>query len=235
MKRSSPCSALPSDRSEEIVVSNSMQNSNFLKSPPRQIEVSPEVITPSKKMRTNSDLDNITTNKNVDTQKFDGDFGILNTSKSIAGMILPVSLDDDPSRVTPECSEGGSLSSSDADSTDDDSARGTSPRVNGKHLRRDEVTFNENVSVHQIPLWTEYPADLRQRIWSDASEIYENAARNTVEFLSEGWNWRDVVDDEDMICVSSGELIHPVHFENSVSSNQETSEDYSIEEPLIAL
>mmetsp|Transcript_20360 Transcript_20360/g.40662 ORF Transcript_20360/g.40662 Transcript_20360/m.40662 type:complete len:236 (-) Transcript_20360:171-878(-) len=235
MKRSSPCSSLPSHRSEEIVVSSNVQTTNLLKSPPRQIEVSPEAITPSKKMRTNSDEDNIATNTNVDTKKFDGDFGILCTSKPIVGIILPVSLDDDPLRVTPECSEGGSLSSSDADSTDDDSARVTPPRLNGKRLRRDEVTFNENVSVHQIPLWTEYPADLRQRIWSDASEIYENAARNTVEFLAEGWNWRDVVDDEDMICVSSGELIHPVHFENSVSSNQETSEDDSIEEPFIAL
>ena len=81
-----------------------------------------------------------------------------------------------------------------------------------KSARR--LKFNEEVDVVPIPMRTEYSSRIRSRIWSNAEEIHENAARNSVEFASEGWDWRNVCEDEDMfVCSISGDLVHPVHFD----------------------
>lgn len=52
-------------------------------------------------------------------------------------------------------------------------------------------------------------------MWSSATELYQNAARNSLEFAAEGWNWRTVTDDEHMIVAPSGERIHPIHLIHS--------------------
>ena len=48
-------------------------------------------------------------------------------------------------------------------------------------------------------------------MWSSAAELWENAGRNAKEFGSEGWRWRDAVEDDGMV-VWRGEKVHPVHF-----------------------
>mmetsp|Transcript_18243 Transcript_18243/g.21059 ORF Transcript_18243/g.21059 Transcript_18243/m.21059 type:complete len:199 (+) Transcript_18243:141-737(+) len=81
--------------------------------------------------------------------------------------------------------------------------------------RKKTISFVESVKIFPIPARDEYSKRVQQRIWSNADEIHQNAARNTVEFLSEGWNWRTVMEDEGMhLCVATGELIHPIHYEN---------------------
>lgn len=85
-------------------------------------------------------------------------------------------------------------------------------KIVGSKKKRCE--FNEVVRVVPIPMRTEYSVHMRQRLWSNSFEIQQNAARNTIEFASEGWDWRSVILDESMYtCDKTGELIHPIHYE----------------------
>ena len=65
-----------------------------------------------------------------------------------------------------------------------------------------------------IPSRTEYYSLVKERLWSSANDLYRNAVRNSIEFAAEGWNWRNVADDEQMIRSPSGERIHPIHMMN---------------------
>jgi len=67
---------------------------------------------------------------------------------------------------------------------------------------------------------------VREKLWSSSAELCANAARNSVEFASEGWNWRSVIEDEGMLVhQSSGELIHPIHLRNALSCLSQPGED----------
>lgn len=84
-----------------------------------------------------------------------------------------------------------------------------------KEKTRKRISFDEAVDVVSIPAKDEYEGPVREKIWASVDEIHQNAARNTVEFISEGWNWRNVMEDEGMyLCVVTGERIHPVHYAN---------------------
>lgn len=89
-----------------------------------------------------------------------------------------------------------------------------SPKINSARQRKSRINFNEEVAVVPIPMRGEYSDRMRCRLWSNAEEIYENAARNSIEFASEGWEWRNVCEDDDMyVCSVSKELIHPIHYQ----------------------
>ena len=73
-----------------------------------------------------------------------------------------------------------------------------------------KIAFQDHVEVMPIPTRHEFSNRIKSRIWSNRYELQENAERNAVEFASEGWNWRNVTEDEGMyICSVSGELVHP--------------------------
>jgi hypothetical protein len=49
------------------------------------------------------------------------------------------------------------------------------------------ISFDETVEVVPIPTKDEYTGPVRERIWASVEEIHQNAARNTIEFISEGY------------------------------------------------
>jgi hypothetical protein len=73
------------------------------------------------------------------------------------------------------------------------------------------VTFDVEVTVHPIPRFSSYSNRIRSTLWTPTAEVQANAARNCHEFTAEGWNWRTVAVDEEMV-LYRGELIHPIHF-----------------------
>lgn len=77
--------------------------------------------------------------------------------------------------------------------------------------KRSSVSFCAVVRVHTIPTRYEYSARIRGTLWTPPLEMQQNAARNSLEFAAEGWDWRNVANDEDMV-ICSGEKIHPIHF-----------------------
>lgn len=83
---------------------------------------------------------------------------------------------------------------------------------------RRSITFHDEVEVVPIPMRSEYSKRIRHRLWTGINELHYNAQRNMMEFSSEGWDWRTVVDDENLFLYDTltGEFIHPVHF-NEIS------------------
>jgi hypothetical protein len=76
--------------------------------------------------------------------------------------------------------------------------------------RKTSVFFDDIVSVVSIPSHSDYSERIRSRTWADRYEISAMASRNMLEFASEGWDWRNVAGDEDMLHIE-GELVHPIH------------------------
>jgi hypothetical protein len=93
----------------------------------------------------------------------------------------------------------------------------SSSSLSKKPKSKRRVSLHNDVAVVPIPSRTDYPSLVKSRIWSSATELYQNAARNSIEFASEGWNWRNVTEDEKMILSPSGERIHPIHLMHSRS------------------
>ena len=77
------------------------------------------------------------------------------------------------------------------------------------------VQFNEQVSVMSIPSRYQYSNRIKKCLWSNVQELTEMAERNVIEFSAEGWDWKNVVMDEDMYVDSlTGNLIHPCHLQD---------------------
>mmetsp|Transcript_3162 Transcript_3162/g.7214 ORF Transcript_3162/g.7214 Transcript_3162/m.7214 type:complete len:257 (-) Transcript_3162:336-1106(-) len=87
------------------------------------------------------------------------------------------------------------------------------------------VRFHSKVLVMRIPSRNQYPESMKRNLWSSLSEIARSAQRNTIEFSSEGWNWRSAVEEDHMyVHPKTGQYIHPVHVQRAASSTTSTSD-----------
>ena len=109
------------------------------------------------------------------------------------------------SQILPFFQQSSSMSSMDSKSLD------------GKEKA---VSFASSVTVHPIPKHSAYSNRIRETIWPNPIEMQESAARNCIEFASEGWNWRHVAEEEDMVYYH-GEMVHPIHFAHECNIRQQ--------------
>ena len=83
--------------------------------------------------------------------------------------------------------------------------------------RDTRVSFQQSVTVKEIPSRDDYGADVKDRIWNSTSSINRNAARNRFEFLADGGNWRTAAEEDTFAYLPSGELVHPATWTRAVS------------------
>lgn len=82
----------------------------------------------------------------------------------------------------------------------------------GSENRDSRIQFNSVVQSMPIPSHQDYSDRVKRLLWSNGSEIRENAQRNAREFAFEGWSAQYVLEEDQMyLDVGSMEFIHPVH------------------------
>ena len=87
-----------------------------------------------------------------------------------------------------------------------------SPPIQSNLREKTTVCFDSIVTVREIPKRTEYSQRVKCTIWMPFQELEANAARNTIEFAAENWDWRQVYEESDMVFLQGQEEpVHPVH------------------------
>lgn len=95
------------------------------------------------------------------------------------------------------------------------------------------VQFNEIVSGMEIPSRHQYSSRIKKTIWSNRDEMHAMVMRNVQEFEAEGFDWKNVVMDQDMyVNEANGELIHPCHYRFGASYSSLVDEQDSKEDPF---
>jgi hypothetical protein len=90
-----------------------------------------------------------------------------------------------------------------------------------------KVQFNETVDIISIPSRHQFSNRIKNVYWSNRYELQENAERNILEYEYEGWDYHNVVLDEDMyVDTTTGALIHPCHLTIDESTGQTVIQSY---------
>ena len=95
-----------------------------------------------------------------------------------------------------------------------------------------KVQFCQIVSGLEIPSRHQYSDRIKKTIWADRAEINAMVERNILEFEAEGFDWKNVVLDDDMyVDEANGELIHPCHYYDEHNNGSLQDEKDSDDEP----
>jgi len=82
--------------------------------------------------------------------------------------------------------------------------------VEGRIIDEKKVSFKEMVEVRFVPIFSDYSQRVRESYWNNSQDIWDAATRNTFEFESEGYDWRQAFEEEDFT-QWGGQLVHPAH------------------------
>jgi len=78
--------------------------------------------------------------------------------------------------------------------------------------KKRRVHFHPDTRVYEIPPHTEYSPVEHKQIWTSTAEIARNVQRNRREFSTEGWNWLQVKEEDEMFFdKATKQYIHPIH------------------------
>ena len=112
----------------------------------------------------------------------------------------------DSSTLDMDCTEDTDDETISCDSSDDAYSESKSSRSGRKY----RIRFHSYVKVVEIPDRNAYTSKQKRRMWNGNEAIRENAKRNKVEYEWEGWEWQNVI-EEDEFCFVDGQLLHPAH------------------------
>jgi hypothetical protein len=55
-----------------------------------------------------------------------------------------------------------------------------------------------------------YSNRIKKTLWINGTELKKTADKNRHEYSAEGWDWNNVLEDEDMyVDMATGEKVHP--------------------------
>lgn len=81
--------------------------------------------------------------------------------------------------------------------------------------RKRIVQFDSDVIVQPIASHKAYSKRIKRTLWTSSEELNDHVYRNTAEFMAEGMDWKNVLEDDDMYMdAKTGELIHPYWVES---------------------
>jgi hypothetical protein len=75
-------------------------------------------------------------------------------------------------------------------------------------------------TIHEIPSQHSYSREEKQNMWTSAAEEQPMILQNTIEYEYEGWDYTQVVEEQDFALVE-GRLIHPVHMWSLLMEQQQ--------------
>jgi hypothetical protein len=83
-----------------------------------------------------------------------------------------------------------------------------------------QVTFVDMVSVVEIPSHRTYDDEIRQSLWNGTAQVAAFVQRNSLEFSTEHWDWRQVLEEDSFVQLPSGEWMHPATYQRRLQRLQ---------------
>mmetsp|Transcript_17202 Transcript_17202/g.36280 ORF Transcript_17202/g.36280 Transcript_17202/m.36280 type:complete len:230 (+) Transcript_17202:348-1037(+) len=127
-----------------------------------------------------------------------------------ARYFVPLKLKDD-SCISPNFPNLSNLSLESPSHNLGDCSPGPASRSNSRRVSL-SVKFDSSVTVVPIPSHRSYSPRIHTHLFISQEEMAAHAARNTKEYIYEGWDWRHVIEEQGMyISKVTGEFVHPAH------------------------